>query len=202
LASRGIRAVNPAAILATLGIDASLHVARVAYQYRAADQHARERAHQLRERLLALRCQYKCVRVVAHSLGCRHTLEALRNLNSDESVENYTTIQNDKHQIVDPRPDWLHLCAPACTESDVADVLAAGPARRGTFIYYTKCDTVLAYMFRIMHPQQLDALGAIGPIAGLGAYPGVYGRAVDDIFTWRVHTAYARKFYQFAMAPG
>ncbi|KAI8055052.1 hypothetical protein BDF22DRAFT_675097 [Syncephalis plumigaleata] len=205
LASRGVRAINPAAMLTTLGVDAGLHIARIAYQYRVADQHARERAHQLRERLLALRRQYKCVRVVAHSLGCHHTLEALRSLNSQGVEGGHSTTRDDddtKHMSMDPRPDWLHLCAPACAESDVADILAAGPARQGTFIYYTKRDTVLSYMFRIMHPQQLDALGAIGPVAGLGAYPGVHGCAVDDIFTWRVHTAYARKFHQFAIAPG
>ncbi|RKP25729.1 hypothetical protein SYNPS1DRAFT_28545 [Syncephalis pseudoplumigaleata] len=204
LSSRGLRAVNPAAMLATLGVDAGLHVARMMQQYRQADRHARERAHQLRERLIALRCQYPCVRVVAHSLGCRHTLEALRSMTDPVQGQRNkeTAAAAAAADMSDPRPDWLHLCAPACTESDVADVLAAGPARRGTFLYYTRRDIVLSLMFRTMHPQQHRALGEIGPAAGLGAYPGLHACAIDDAFGWRVHTAYARRFHQFAMAPG
>ncbi|KAI9595682.1 hypothetical protein BDF19DRAFT_476223, partial [Syncephalis fuscata] len=197
IAARGLSAITPASALATIGVDMGLNAARIIRQYRHADEQARERAHELFDRLIELRKQYKYVRVVAHSLGCRHILEALREAGITSKPADVSSTPN----TIDPRPDWLHLCAPACAEPDVADILSAGAARQGTFLYYTQRDTVLSIMFRLGHPHRYKALGATGPTAGLGVYPGLYAESIDDIFNWRVHTAYARQFHRFAISP-
>ncbi|RKP04970.1 hypothetical protein THASP1DRAFT_20441 [Thamnocephalis sphaerospora] len=191
LTARGLRMATPASAVAALGVDFGANVARLAWQYRQADRHARERADELRAGLLALRQRYQTVRVVAHSLGCRHILEALH----QDATDKYD-------ETVDLRPDWLHLCAPACAEQDVQDVLSMGAARRNIYVYYTDRDAVLTTLFRAMHPEHSAALGAVGPSAGLGAYPGLVTYDASDAFTWRVHTAYAKRFYSLALPPG
>ena len=68
---------------------------------------------------------------MAHSLGCRHTIEAISALSASQ------------------RPDAVHLCAPACLEDAVAEHLGS-LARSHTTLYFTPNDLVLRTGFALM----------------------------------------------------
>ncbi len=80
---------------------------------------------------MELRKRHDVVRVVAHSLGCRHAIAAISSMTANE------------------RPDLLHLCAPAVREVDV-QVHLRRLVRQHTYVYYTARDTVLAVPFVVM----------------------------------------------------
>ena len=145
-----------------------------ARQYVAASRSATERAHRLGARLTALSERYTHVRVVAHSLGCRHVIEAVAGL-------------APRH-----RPDEIHLCAPASLEADVADKLPR-LARRRTWLYFTPDDLVLAAAFRLL--ARGSALGAAGPRRD---YARLTSLDVGDHFGFWVHGEYKHRFPDFA----
>jgi hypothetical protein len=184
--TRGLRMIAPTAVLMALGVDVGINIGRLIWQYHQANIYAKQRASILRKGLIELRQQYQTVRVVAHSLGCRHVLEAL----------NPNTIKDE--ETIDPRPDWLHLCAPAASELDVMTSLSAGTSLKGTYLYYTHRDKILSTLFPLLHPKHHTALGAVGIQSGLGTYPGLTTIDVSDAFIWRVHTAYAKRFHVIA----
>lgn len=149
-------------------------VARFTFQYLAAQRSARERAADLAGTLRALRGAHERVRVVAHSLGCLHVVEAAARLDPSE------------------RPDEIHLCAPACLEGEVGALLAQ-PARGRTHLYFTRKDAVLEAAFRTLARGR--ALGAVGPE---GDYPGLDAVDVSEHFEFWVHNRYPRRFARFA----
>lgn len=67
---------TPASIAGALAIDVGLHAARLAYQFNTATHESQDRAEMLAWRLLDLRKKHDYLRVVGHSLGCRHIVEA------------------------------------------------------------------------------------------------------------------------------
>ena len=155
---------------------AALSVRFVA-QYIQARRHAQLRADDLAKCLASLARNDRRVRVVAHSLGCRQVIEAAALL--------------PNHQ----RPHEIHLCAPACLESEVQDRLA-NLARDESTVYFAKPDLVLETSFRVM--SQGRAIGA----AGLeGQYTGLRTCDVSDAFDFWVHTEYKNRFPQFATRP-
>ena len=146
LAVRGRRLMRftPGAVATHVAGDLGLHAARLVKQFYDAKAGAREDGQRLADALRALRLDsdVRTVRVVAHSLGCLATVEALALLPLSE------------------RPDEVHLCAPALSaERLVADDVANGLARpsldalsagaemnrrRGTTsVYYCRDDVVL-----------------------------------------------------------
>lgn len=67
---------TPGSIAAALALDIGLHAGRLAYQFNTATSESRDRAEMLAWRLLDLRRKHEYLRVVGHSLGCRHIVEA------------------------------------------------------------------------------------------------------------------------------
>lgn len=65
-------------------MDVGLHAARLAYQFSTATRESHERAEMLAWRLLDLRRKYDTLRIVGHSLGCRHIVEACSLMSHNE----------------------------------------------------------------------------------------------------------------------
>ncbi len=144
---------------------------RFVAQYMVANQAARVRAEILADRLASLRGRYDRMRVVAHSLGCLHVVEAVALLAPEE------------------RPDEVHLLAPACRERDVSEKLAGGLARESAYLYHCRSDAVLEVGFRLASRGR--ALGAVGP---RGIYPGLDVVDVGSHFGFWVHREYKNRF--------
>ncbi len=175
------RNVRRAARLGHWGVmvaeEAALVAAHFVLQYVTASRSARERAHDQAAQLRRLAGQYRRVRVVAHSLGCRHVIEAVAQLEPEL------------------RPHEVHLCAPACREDDVAAKLAA-LAREQAFLYYTGKDRVLDLAFTPLARGR--ALGFSGPRRD---YDGLTALDVSGHFDFRVHGEYKNRFAKLVPAP-
>jgi hypothetical protein len=144
-------------------------------QYRDAARAARARAHELASQLRELAGRWPLVRVVAHSLGCVQTIEAIHLLDPTE------------------RPREVHLCAAACREADVAGRLDVLPGGR-TAIYFARGDLVLEAAFRALSRGR--AIGSAGLERG---YPGLVSVDVGEHFDFFVHREYCRRFGRFAL---
>jgi hypothetical protein len=79
-----LRLPTPATVLGAFLVDIGLHAGRLAYQFNQATTESKERAEILALRLLRLRTEHEHVRIVAHSLGCRHVVEAISKLKPEE----------------------------------------------------------------------------------------------------------------------
>lgn len=167
--------------LATLGATAGLAVAeiaaRFAAQYLAAERRATRDAEALCAELTALARSHARVRVVAHSLGCRHVVAAASSL--PEAL----------------RPSEVHLCGPALVEADVADQLGA-LSRDRTYLYYAENDLVLGLAFPVVAWER--ALGVRPPQR---AYPRLEAIDVRPHFGFLVHGEYKNRFADFAASP-
>lgn len=161
-----------------VGLAMAEEVAQIAVafgqQYGQASRLARERADEFAERLLRLRRRYETLRIVAHSLGCLHVIEAVSRL------------------APDLRPDEIHLCAPACSEEEVAAHLP-NLSRSQTFLYHARSDLVLRAGFPVV--SRAAALGAAGP---RGSYEGMSVLEVSEHFRFLVHLRYKNLFANFA----
>lgn len=73
-----------ASVAGTLAVDVGLHAARLAYQFNLAQRESHERAEMLAWRLLDLRRKHDKLRIVGHSLGCRHIVEACSLMDATE----------------------------------------------------------------------------------------------------------------------
>ena len=176
--SKARRANIPATIALTAGEEIARVAIRFASEYRAAERAAHERAEHFAETLSDLRRKHARVRVVAHSLGCRHAIEAIDLLPSVE------------------RPDAVHLCAPACREDVVGERLAA-LAKERTVLYYTPDDLVLRTGFALMSGG--TALGSAPPQS---VYAGLEVLDVSQHFQFWTHSEYKRQFGRFARGDG
>jgi len=168
------RANIPATIALTAGEELARVALRFAGEYRAAERAAHERAETFAQELAELRSQYSRVRVVAHSLGCRHAIEAIATLDPAS------------------RPDEVHLCAPACRE-DIVEARLGSLARGRTILYYTADDLVLRSGFALMSGGV--ALGTAGPTR---AYDRLEAIDVTEHFQFWTHSEYKRQFGRFA----
>jgi hypothetical protein len=170
-----VRRVNiPATVALTAGEELARIALRFASEYRAAERAAHERAETFAAVLSELRVRYARVRVVAHSLGCRHAIEAISALTASE------------------RPDTVHLCAPACREDAVAERLDL-LARERTALYFTPDDLVLRTGFALMSGG--TALGSSGPEDDYVALESV---DVSEYFQFWTHLEYKRQFGRIA----
>jgi hypothetical protein len=179
---RIVRNVRRAARLAHWGAMAAEELAfltaHFVYQYVAATRSAAERAADLALHLEELAAEHRRVRVVAHSLGCRHVIEGISLLSESK------------------RPAEVHLCAPACREQDVAEKLE-GLARERTWLYYTRADRVLDLAFTpIAMGRAMGSVGLEAPPAGLETLD------VSEHFDFWVHGEYARRFDRLVAAQG
>ncbi|CAO3643544.1 unnamed protein product [Cunninghamella blakesleeana] len=178
-----LRFPSPATILGAVAIDVGLHLGRLAYQYNTATKESEERAEMLAWRLLELRKRYEYLRVVSHSLGCRHLVEACSIM--------------EKHQ----RPNEIHLCAPALIKSDILPWIKQGSGGLGinhTSIYYSHKDITLGILLRTLLAGD-QAVGEIG-IKDEILDPSVSFIDVSQSlggFYIGAHTDYANKFHYF-----
>jgi hypothetical protein len=168
---RGAQRARRLAALGAVGMLAADEVvqllAHFVAQYRAAAANA--------EQLVTLRRNYRRVRLVAHSLGARHAIEAASLLDREL------------------RPDEVHLCAPACREEEVTAKLDTVAARR-CVVYYTSSDAVLEVAFRLL------ARGRAMGSAGLRRhYSSVVGVDVGAHFGFLVHQQYKHRLARFAL---
>ncbi|CEG84577.1 hypothetical protein RMATCC62417_18358 [Rhizopus microsporus] len=187
---KNLRFPTPASMVAALAIDVSLHAGRLAYQFNVANQESRDRAEMLAWRLLNLRKKHEYLRVVGHSLGCRHIVEACTLMDAKE------------------RPDSIHLCAPALVAPDIIDQIrknTGGLGRLNTTIYYSEKDLTLGVLLRaILGGQQ--AIGEIGLPDKVGQDKDWLDPSVKIMnvskslggFYIGAHTDYANKFHYFA----
>lgn len=176
--SRGAKGLARLSVAGHVGMAVAEELAQViaafGYQYEMARRSAKERADALARRLLILRRRYPCLRVVGHSLGCLHVVEALALLAPAE------------------RPDFVHLCAPACTENEL-DGRLENLAAQATFLYYARSDLVLRLGFPGLGQER--ALGSIGPTK---SYAGLSAIDVREYFRFWVHLQYKNRFADFA----
>ena len=154
---------------AMLAEELAVVAAHFAWQYVSATRNAEARADELAEHLSALAAEGERVRVVAHSLGCRHVIEGVSRLAAEH------------------RPHEIHLCAPASREEDVAGKLSH-LARERTWLYHTRKDRVLDLAFTPVARGR--ALGHTGPARD---YAGLVALDVGAHFDFWVHGEYARR---------
>ena len=170
---RVVRNLRRAARLGFLGMlvgeELALIGAHFVHQYVMAVRSAREQAGDQAAYLRELAAEGRRVRVVAHSLGCRHVIEAVSQLEAAL------------------RPHEIHLCAPACREKDVAEKLS-GLARERTYLYYTNKDRVLELVFTPLARGR--ALGFTGPHHD---YDRLVAIDVGEHFDFRVHGEYKNR---------
>jgi hypothetical protein len=155
---------------AMLAEETALVASRFVHQYWSAARQAAQRADDYAAHLRELAGRYRRVRVVAHSLGCRHVIEAVTQLDVSE------------------RPHEIHLCAAACKEADVADKLTA-LAREQAYLYFTDKDHLLELAFTPLARGR--ALGSVGPQRD---YRGLTAIDVGEHFDFWVHGEYKSRF--------
>ncbi|ORZ20670.1 hypothetical protein BCR42DRAFT_409252 [Absidia repens] len=182
-----LRIPSPMSIMGALAIDAGLHAGRLAYQFNVATKESEERAETLAWRLLDLRRKHDYLRVVGHSLGCRHIVEACGLMQQNE------------------RPDSIHLCAPAFIKDDILPWVEKGSGGLGkeqTVIYYSHKDLTLGILLRTLLGGT-QAVGEIGLLDGPAAPsldPSVKlvdaSRSLGGYYIG-AHTDYADKFHYF-----
>lgn len=113
---KNLRFPTPASIAGAVALDVGIHATRLAYQYSVANETSHDRAEMLAWRLLDLRRKYDYLRVVGHSLGCRHIVEACSLMSPEERQvhNNYTNKTIVLTSIIDQTPFicvlrlWLH----------------------------------------------------------------------------------------------
>jgi hypothetical protein len=166
---------SPATLAMVAGQEAVTMAGQMLLQFYAARQNSHERAHLLSDELAALRGRFTRLRVVAHSLGCKLLVEAIRDL-PDEL-----------------RPCEVHLCAPAIAVESHAARRLDRLAQRHTYLYYCPQDFVLGTVF-----ETLDAgspcLGATGPLDNQ-SYERLTAVDVSQHFGTLVHNQYRHRFH-------
>nr|CAG4716284.1 unnamed protein product [Naegleria fowleri] len=175
-------AASLTALPAMLLTDVALSLAMAYYEFQKANENAKEYAIELSKELHLLKAQYGKVRVVAHSLGCKHLIEAL------------------KLMPVELRPDEVHLCAPAISEEEAQEILVQGVSTKNTFHYYSPNDYLLSYIFPIVSSSKRQALG-VHEMKSLHLYANTRSLKVCEHFDgiW-VHNMYGQNFYKFAIS--
>eukprot|EP00698_Gefionella_okellyi_P004671 TRINITY_DN14275_c0_g1_i1.p1 TRINITY_DN14275_c0_g1~~TRINITY_DN14275_c0_g1_i1.p1 ORF type:complete len:292 (-),score=36.24 TRINITY_DN14275_c0_g1_i1:729-1604(-) len=159
--------------------DVSLLAARLYTQFETAAKVSETQADKLAQHLVHLREQYARVRVVAHSLGCRHVIRAI-------------------HQIPpEQRPDEVHLLAPAVGSESVSAL--KGLSKDMTYLYHCKRDAMCGRSYRLVRKQ--NALGAVGvPVTQDNDDENGTLTVIDTdaFFGVFVHRQYQNRFHLFA----
>jgi hypothetical protein len=168
--------LNPWAIAATATADISIMTAATVMQYFKAEKNTVKLAGDLALNLEELTNNYENVRIVAHSLGCKLLLNALKEI----PPEKY--------------PKTIHLFAPAFIESEYNDILSNFGKSSKMYIYYCKNDFMLAtllYYIEGNHP-----VGAVGLKT---KYNNIKSIDVEEHFkdSWFVHKNYKSLFNNF-----
>ncbi|ORZ40057.1 hypothetical protein BCR44DRAFT_1426177 [Catenaria anguillulae PL171] len=199
--------LTPAGVLGSLALDTTLNLGKLAWQFRQASSAAELGAPQLAETLRELRKECDHVRVVAHSLGCRHVTHAIALMHPDDrpdtvhlcapamtnqffraaqvrkraEIEAVIRMEEERLRAVEEQPEQVHESMAQWGEPDAIplaeqplphtsvgtvdetshEVVPIPLAKRGTYVYWTSRDTVLALLFRAVALGDL-AMGHIG----------------------------------------
>jgi len=174
--SRAFR-LTPAGLAAGMVIDGSMLLASKYWQAtHNADNHSKKLASAIAE-LGALHTKPR-VRIVAHSLGCKLLLNALKELPSDL------------------RPHEVHLCGGAFPETIFKNAYLHGFAKEHTYVYFCTKDATLQYGYGGFHYGSEPAVG----FAGLSfPFDNVSNIKVDHFFQDEtlVHNQYGQFFHKF-----
>jgi hypothetical protein len=185
-----IRFINPTVLLTSVLHDIAFTTVIGYLEFRQANINSLQYAHLLRDELLKLNQQYEKVRVVAHSLGAKHAVEAIKLLPVDE------------------RPSEVHLCAAAIPEKDIDEVLHEGLTNRHdpkhmTYNYWNDQDFLLNGIYRTITMGEIaigcsELRGRYNHVKSIQVpiehFPKVYSQSV-------VHNMYGSVFYKFASSP-
>lgn len=181
------RIINPSVLLATVLQDIAFTVVVGYLEFRQANFNAKQYAHLLRDEILKLSQQYEKLRIVAHSLGAKHAVEAIKLLNVME------------------RPFEVHLCAAALTENDYKDLFTEGLANRKdpkhmAYSYWSEQDYLLKILFPITTGGDIpigcaDLNSSYETLQSIHVdvehFPKFYNQAI-------VHNSYNSHFHKFA----
>ncbi len=177
-----LRRFHPALAGVGFGVDAL----RWWWNYQEAEEKAIEFAPYLARDIMRLNNEYEKVWVVAHSLGGRLVLEAVKNL-SDED-----------HGYLPWRVD---LCAPAACEDEVKGILGRGIAQDRAWLYYTDKDWTLRWLRWLARGG--EAMGAHG-LEGRywERYRNLTAVDVSEKFDFLVHKEYENRFARIVEGEG
>jgi len=162
-------------LAASGAIDVGIFAARMIYEYHQAEKNTKEMSHVLATDLVNLSNKYYNVRVVAHSLGARLLLNALRDVPDED------------------KPNNIHLLAPAFAENEFTDIIG-NSSKDNTFIYYSHRDVVLYTFLHLLKRE--EAVGAHGLTDN---YNNCHQIDVTNYFKdhWLVHNNYKDEFPNF-----
>jgi len=178
---------NPTLLLGTVLQDVALTVVVGYLEFQQANVNAQQYAHLLRDELVKLNDKYKKVRIVAHSLGAKHAVEAIKLLSNDQ------------------RPSEVHLCAGAFAEKDYNEIFKEGLTnwrnlQNTSYSYWNENDSMLNVIFRAISLGE----SAIGCSDLLGKYDRIQSVHVGTHHFTKVyrqlmvHNMYAPHFHKFA----
>lgn len=125
-----LRKLNPALITLSIAHDLFLYLMGAYNEFDRAKQNAKLYSKDFQNQLEQIGNQYEYVRIVAHSLGCYHTIETTFN-------SNY-------------KPNEIHLISGATTWKEVQDKIDFC-SQDSTFHYYTEKDYILSFLFTLLH---------------------------------------------------
>lgn len=182
-----LKFLNPTLFLTTILQDIAFTVVVGYLEFKQANINATQYAHLLCDEIQKLNKQYERVRVVAHSLGAKHAVEAIKLLRLEE------------------RPSEVHLCAAALAEQDYSETFAEGltnvrDPKHISYSYWSDHDSLLKIIFRTITMGEL----AVGCNELRGKYDRFYSVHVDTDHFPRiynqaiVHNMYGPNFHKFA----
>lgn len=167
--------LNPVSLIAGLAVDSVIFSSRLAYQYKTTEHNTIELANKLSADIIKLSDKYERVRIIAHSLGCKLLMNAIKKT-PEES-----------------RPTTIHLFGPAFGEEEFEDVYEKA-ARYRTYVYYSENDYALGVLLQFIKSH--DIVGAHG---FKRVYDNVSVKDVTNHFKdfWFVHNSYNKEFPHF-----
>lgn len=166
---------HPMFMAGGLFLDFGVFLSKMIYQYYKVEKNTTILSYQLSAELERLSKKYGKVRVVAHSLGCKLLLNAIKDVPKEY------------------RPNYVHLCAPALSEEIYGPILNEVSKNR-TCIYYSPNDVILSVLLQILKGRN--------PIGSSGLskhYPNVKAIDVTPYFKnfWVIHSNYNEQFHNF-----
>lgn len=176
---------TPMTIALAVGIDIGLYASKLTYEYHKIHSEMDYHSKKLARTLVDYSDQYKKVRIVSHSLGCKILLEAMK-LIPEEA-----------------KPDSIHLCAPAITIGDILEYNSTF-AKDNTYIYHAENDMILSMLYSAVNGfvKKNEIVGVSGinndVLNSLQNGSSIHNINCTEYFSdfWFVHTNYAENLHK------
>lgn len=178
---------TPMTMALAVGVDIGIYVSKLTYEYHKIHNEMDYYSGKLARNLIDYSNQYKKVRVVAHSLGCKILLEAMKKMPEEA------------------KPNSIHLCAPALTFDDVIKYEGSF-AKENMYIYHAENDMVLSILYSAVNGfiNKGDIIGVSGvkydllKTLQLEKGPNIHNIDCTNYFNdfWFVHTNYAENLHK------